>query len=307
MNKNKVFSLIKDVFTAFSVCLFGFTAIIFSVLYFDTFNDGFMFDYFEIFSGITVVIISIITVLTVIMSLKDNNVVHKLFFIAIFLAMLAVIILYLFKQSDLFDKIRSVDDLRQFISNFGVLAVGVYILICFMQVIILPIPAIITTGAGVLLFGPINAAIYSFIGIVLGSLCAFFLGRVFGYKFACWLIGEKSLNKWQNILKGKDKVLFTLMFVFPFFPDEILCFLAGIIKMPTKFFVIMIIIVRLITSFTSALTINNSLIPFNTWWGVLIWGILFLFVIISTIIVYKNANKIESYIKSKNNRKNKVN
>lgn len=307
MKKRNIFLMIKDIFTGFSVCLFGFTAIIFSVLYYDTFNDGFMFDYFEIFSGITVVIISIITVLTIILSLKDGSVIYKLFFIAIFFAMLTVVFLYIFRESELFSKIRSIEDLRHFISDFGVLAVVVYILICFMQVVILPIPGIITTGAGVLLFGPIKAAIFSFIGIVLGSYCAYFLGKVFGYKLACWLIGEKSLNKWQNLLKGKDKALFTIMFIFPFFPDEVLCFLAGIIKMPTKFFIIMITVVRLITSLTSTLAMNNSLIPFNTWWGILLWGILLIGVGIATCLIYKHAGEIENIFKTKKYSKNQKN
>ena len=86
----------------------------------------------------------------------------------------------------------------------------------------MPIPGVVTVGAGVLAFGEWRASLYSFIGIMIGSLIAFAIGRVIGYKAAAWMVGKDSLDKWLHKLKGKSNVLLTAMFLLPMFPDDVL-------------------------------------------------------------------------------------
>ena len=118
--------------------------------------------------------------------------------------------------------------------------------------VFLPIPAFITAGAGVLLFGPFLGAVYSYIGITLGSFVAYFIGKIFGVKVANWLVGENNLKKGLNTIKGKDKVVLTFMFLFPFFPDDVLCFVAGITTIKPLFFIVMILITRLVSIFATS-------------------------------------------------------
>ena len=66
-------------------------------------------------------------------------------------------------------KINSIEALRDYIDSFGNLAVFLFILFCFLQVIVLPVPGSAAVAAGVALFGPVRCIIYSFIGIVTGS------------------------------------------------------------------------------------------------------------------------------------------
>ena len=47
-----------------------------------------------------------------------------------------------------------------------------------MQVFLLPLPGVLTVGAGVLLFGAWETCLYSYIGILLGSVVAFAVGRL---------------------------------------------------------------------------------------------------------------------------------
>ena len=179
-----------------------------------------------------------------------------------------------------------------------------FILIQFLQVVVLPIPAFITVGAGVLLFGPLKGAIFSCIGIILGSIVAFFIGRIFGFKVAKWLVGEDSLNKGLNIIKGKDKIILTFMFLFPFFPDDILCFVAGITTLSPSFFIIMIIITRIISVFASSFSMNNNIIPYDTWWGILLWVIFILFTLLSMVLICKKGNKIQEFFTRKKSKRN---
>ena len=87
------------------------------------------------------------------------------------------------------------------------------------------------------------------------------------------------------------------MFLFPFFPDDVLCFVAGLSSMSIGYFSVMIIICRLISVFITAYSLNGNIIPYNTWWGLTIWGIIIILTIILTIYLYKNGEKIDNYFK----------
>ena len=163
----------------------------------------------------------------------------------------------------------------------------------------MPIPSFVTVGAGVLLFGPLKGAIFSAIGIILGSIVGFTIGRIFGYKVAKWLVGEDSLNKALNLIKGKDKVVLTFIMLFPFFPDDVICFVAGITSISPTFFIVMIFITRTITVFVSSYSFSGSIIPYNTWWGILIWLIIFAVTIVLSVIIYKNSDKIDKLLSRK--------
>ncbi len=287
------------------ITMIGCVGVIFSVLYIETFITGFLFENATLLKVISVTIISILTIVNLIFLKNKTSVLYKLTLITNVLIAIFILGLYLFKTSGLDDKINSIEDFREFISSFGGSAVFLFILLQFLQVVLLPIPAFITVGAGVLLFGPFYGAIYSCIGIILGSILAYFLGRIFGVKVVRWLIGEESLNKGLNVIKGKDKIIITFMLIFPFFPDDVICFVAGITTIRLAYFTVMIIIVRIITIFTQSYSFNNSIIPYDTWWGILLWIIFFITTIFLALWVYKHGDKVENKVKSIFSRKNK--
>lgn len=220
--------------------------------------------------------------------INGNKTIFKVFCLLLFIVLSVLIVFYIMNKTGLTDKIKSVEDLREYIASFKSNASLIYILIQFLQVTILPIPSLITLGAGVLLFGVIKGAIYSIIGIVLGSIFSFFIGRLFGYKLISWLFEKKKIDNLLKILNKKNKVLLTFMFLFPFFPDDLLCLLSGLTSMSPIFFIIMLTIVRIITVFTSSFTLNNSLIPYNTWWGIAFYILFFILTIYLAINILKN-------------------
>ncbi len=194
-------------------------------------------------------------------------------------------------------KINSIEALRDYIDSFGNLAVFLFILFCFLQVIVLPVPGSAAVAAGVALFGPVRCIIYSFIGIVTGSIVAFAIGRWVGYKAVKWIVGKETLDKWLEKLKGKDYLILSLMFLLPMFPDDVLCFVAGLSSMTWGYFIIMIIVTRIIAVVSTAYSVG--FIPFNTWWGILIWLALLALVILAFWLVCKYSDKIDGFIKNK--------
>lgn len=295
----KSFQIVKKTLIIASLTLLGIVSIIFINLYFDCFYDGFFYENHILCKISAFVIICAVTVLSVVFFNENKEFLYKLFSIFIIFIAVFTVFIYFLKISGITDKFNSVESFRKYIENYGSSAWILFITLQFLQVVVLPIPAFITVGAGTLLFGPFWGGVYSAIGIILGSLVAFFIGRKFGYNVAKWLVGKGNLDKGLNAIKGKDTVILTFMFLFPFFPDDVLCFVAGITSISPKFFTVMIIITRIISIFTSTYSMNNSLIPYNTWWGILIWAFIFLLTFLIIYLVIKNGEKIEKYFKLK--------
>ena len=304
MNNTNNISIIKTILFDIFIALIGCLGVIFTVLYVDTFESGIWFSYSSVITAVSVSLISILTVLTITFSSNSKSFVYKLFTLVVICVSIIIITLYFFKTTGFLNKVDSVDKFREYISSFGNQAVLWFTLIQFLQVVILPIPAFITVGAGVLLFGPLKGARFRCVGIILGSIVAFYIGRIFGYKVAKWLVGEDSLNKGLKIIKGKDKIILTFMFLFPFFPDDILCFVAGITTLSSSFFITMIFITRIISVFASSYSMNNSIIPYDTWWGILLWIIFILFTLVSMVVICKKGNKIQNFFTRKKNKRN---
>ncbi len=295
--KTERISVVKEAFYIIIIFLIGCTAIIFSVLYIETFNDGFFSEYSAAITAVTAGVISAVTVASVMFYRLNKDFIYKLCLLTVIFLAASTIFLYFLKEYGLLNKFGSIEDFRKYISSFGSFAAVLFIIVQFLQVVVLPIPSFITVGAGVLLFGPLKGAALSCAGIITGSVAAFYVGRIFGNKVAGWLVGKDGLEKGLKAVRGKDKIILTFMFLFPFFPDDVLCFVSGITTISPLFFIIMIFITRIISVFVSSYSMNNSIIPYNTWWGILLWILFFIATIILTVLIYKNGEKIENRFK----------
>ncbi len=267
------------------LCLLGVSTIIFSLLFINACGFNAISD--KVISSICVGLISVFIVLIFILSEVENKLAYKLCVLSVVFMLLVTICLYLLKKYKILDKFNSVDEFRDYVSKFGGFTVVIFILIQYLQVLILPVPSFITISAGVLLFGPLKCALISFIGIYLGTISAYFIGKKFGVRVVSWLVGKDKLSKLLDKIGDKNKSIITTMFLFPFFPDDMLCFVSGVSGIEPKYFMGMTFCTRALSIFTSCFSINNNLIPYNTWWGILIWGVL----IISVFIVLIKFNK----------------
>ncbi len=212
-----------------------------------------------------------------------------------------LVLLFILQTTGFFEIIKDEKAFQKYLEKSGGWMPIVYIVFQYLQVVLLPIPSIVSTLAGVALFGAWKTLIYSFIGIWLGSITAFFVGRKLGYKAVSWMVGKETLDKWQKKLKGKDTLVLTTMFFLPIFPDDLFCFIAGLSTMKMGFFLVMISLSRLIS--IGATCFSLQLLPLNTWWGLLSWGIILGVFITAFIFIYKNMDKIQAFVDRKIKRK----
>lgn len=252
---------------------------------------------FVLLLSLSLALISALILAYIIFYIFDKKVIYRLILCTLICLSIAGAVFFAICATGIIKKIGSIDALRDYISQFGNMAVFLYILFSFLQVVILPIPGSVTVATGVALFGPLKCSIYSFIGITLGSVVAFAIGRWIGEKAVKWIVGEDSLKKWLAKLKGKDYLILSIMFLLPLFPDDVLCFVAGLSSMTWTYFLVMIVITRVTSILATSYSVG--LIPFTTWWGILIWLLIGALVIIAFWVVCKYSDKIDYFIKNK--------
>ena len=112
----------------------------------------------------------------------------------------------------------NIQTISGFIDRAGIWAPVVYILIYAAGVCIF-LPGTLLTGIGAAVFGPYYGFIYVWIGAMIGSTGAFFIGRTLGRDYAASLIGKK-LKKYDNAIErnGFATVLYLRLVYFPFTP-----------------------------------------------------------------------------------------
>ena len=216
----------------------------------------------------------------------------------------AVIVLYVLLRTGFFDIMSDEEGLAAYLERSGKWMAILFVVLQFLQVVILPIPSTVTVVAGAALFGPLMGSLYSLLGIVLGSLTGFLIGRYAGYRVVAWLVGKDTLDKWLKKIKGKDKLLLSAMFILPVFPDDVLCFVAGISSMSLALFLGIIIISRVAAIFMTSYSV--TLIPFNPWWGLMTWAILISLVVLLFIFLYKKSDQILDWMAKKFHRETRI-
>ena len=108
--------------------------------------------------------------------------------------------------------------LGNFLETAGFWAPVLFMLIYTVGVCVF-LPGTLLTGLGAAIFGAYWGFLYVWIGAMLGSSAAFFIGRTLGREFAASLIGDK-LKKYDDGIErnGFATVLYLRLVYFPFTP-----------------------------------------------------------------------------------------
>lgn len=146
--------------------------------------------------------------------------------------------------SGFFQAVRSLDGLRAYIVRFSPYSHLLFFLVQFLSVVLAPIPSNITAAAGGVLFGTWPAFLLTFGAVATGSLLVFWLARALGRDFTDKIVSRKLSEKYRNVLCAKAPVFLALAFLFPFFPDDMLCILAGLTGLSFRRFAVIVFLTR---------------------------------------------------------------
>lgn len=226
---------------------------------------------------------------------KLKNIIRPFIIFILLLALVAIsyIILDEFNLTKI-----SKEKIQEIVKSSGPFGPLLFILITFLQVTFIPIPASVTIIAGSYLFGPWLSFLYSVIGLFFGGLFAFFLGKKIGRPFVNWLVNDKEkVDKWIKKLKGREKILLFFMLLMPFFPDDLLCSIAGLLPINYPIFIFMSLFTRITSTATTLVFMSGEIIPYSGW-GLVLIVIMLLISIILFIFSIKYTDKIEKFYNS---------
>lgn len=180
------------------------------------------------------------------------------------------------------------------ILNLGGYGYAILFVLQFLQTTIMPTPTFLTTIAATLIYGPWIAFGITYAAVILGSITFFFVGRRLGKRTIHWALGVKIAEKWEKLI-NRGKYSYCIISIFPFFPQDFLCLVAGITNMKFYFSLLTNIIARPITILFSCYLGTGELIPYHGW-GIPVWIALILVAIVLFILSYKYSEQIENFL-----------
>ena len=137
------------------------------------------------------------------------------------------------------------EQIKTFVTSFGRFAPIVFIFTQILQVLFAPFPGEATGFIGGFLFGATKGFIYSSIGLTLGSLANFAVGRFLGKRYVRKIIPSHQVEKLDAIVKRQGTIVFFILFIFPGFPKDYLSLFLGMSAIPTKVFIVIATIGRM--------------------------------------------------------------
>lgn len=151
---------------------------------------------------------------------------------------------YALVKSGLLEEINSVEDLRALIGRAGPMAGVAYFLLQMMTVIVAPIPSNVTMMAGALALGFWPAMILGVLAVICGSVIVFLAARALGRNAVRRFLDRGVMERYLPVIEEKQDMFLFLTMLFPFFPDDALCILAGLTTISLRRFVLIMAAAR---------------------------------------------------------------
>ena len=127
---------------------------------------------------------------------------------------------------------RDQEQLSVWLQRWGHWAPLVTITLHVLQVLTAPIPGTAIDAVNGLLFGPWLGTLYSMTGLMIGSTLVMALTRRFGRPLMERFVNPSSIKRIDQLVKRRGSLVIFLIFLFPFLPDDAVCFLAGLTPIP---------------------------------------------------------------------------
>ena len=138
---------------------------------------------------------------------------------------------------------HSVDTLRTYVASYGILAPLILTLIQLLLAVLPICPSFTGCVVGAALFGAAGGFWTNYIGISAGSIAAYALAKRFGIQLVNKMIPMQKYEAYIekiNRSKSYPKLLF-LAILLPMAPDNFLCYFSGLVNMPARRFITIII------------------------------------------------------------------
>jgi uncharacterized membrane protein YdjX (TVP38/TMEM64 family) len=187
----------------------------------------------------------------------------------------------------------SQEQVAAWVESLGIWGPVAIILLEMIQALLAPIPGQAIEAVSGYLYGPWLGTLFPMIGMAIGSFIIFSLSRRFGRPLVVKLIGQKSMAQLYDLVRRGGAPFFFLIWLLPGAPDDLACVAAGLTPMPTRQFMVLMLVGRLPGVFMSVLfgTHVND-IPRE------LWIALFAAIAIVALVVWRWGDAIQETIVS---------
>lgn len=134
------------------------------------------------------------------------------------------------------------------IKGYGLWGPVILFVLFILQTFVAFIPGQALMVASGYVYGFTGGIMITWISLVLGGQIAFWLARRYGRPFAEKWISASLLDRWDKSAAGQGVVFYVVTLVMPFFPNDAMCYVAGLGNMPGRRFLLANILGRGIAS-----------------------------------------------------------
>lgn len=163
------------------------------------------------------------------------------------LLVLALIVIFYQPLADYLKVITDQEAVSEYLQSFGIF--GPLVLFCLLiaQVFIAVIPghALMVTAGYV--YGMLGLVIVV-TSTILGSEIAFFIARRYGRGLIYKLASQKTIDKWDKAAHNQGILFYFFSFLLPIFPNDLMCYVAGLATISPKHFFIANVLGRTCTA-----------------------------------------------------------
>ena len=187
---------------------------------------------------------------------------------------------------DDFDGIYSSSDkLSKFLQHLGPYSPAVFVLLQVLQVIAAPFPGELTGVAGGFVYGETLGFVLSTVGLSLGSWVAFELASILGRPFVERFVRAEVLQKFNFLTTRTGTLICFVLFLFPGFPKDYLCYVLGLSRMRLGTFLLVSVVGRL--PGTYLLTVQGATIR-NEEYHIFLWITVASLALLAIAYLYRN-------------------
>lgn len=185
------------------------------------------------------------------MSAKKKTIIYSFIIFTII-----ILIFYFYKPISYY--LKNYEEFKLLLKSKGNYAIVIIYLLQIIQVVIAFIPSdIINLSSGYIL-GPTLGFIVSYVGLISGTVLAFYIARLFGTKIVTKIVKKDTLEK---ISEKADSSLsipnIFILSIIPFMPRDILVYAVGLTNINPKKFLITYSIARMPLVFVLTFTGNT--------------------------------------------------
>ena len=181
-------------------------------------------------------------------------------------------------REPMFEALRWFSDLNAVtasIRGYGLWGPAVLFVLFILQTFIAFIPGQALMVSSGYIYGFTGGILITWISLVIGGQAAFWLARHYGRPFAEKWVSAPTLDRWDKSAAGQGIGFYVVTLVMPFFPNDAMCYVAGLGNMTFRRFLAANIIGRGIASFlTVVVGAYSDQIPGLLWMAIIAFIVL---------------------------------